>query len=169
MKAHAVAIPEIVYGGRFDEQVGWARGRGGRAGDGHGDRVHRRTVDEAIPEAEKTLGIDIFNAHDGEGNGKPRPNFNAYTIEKPFQPDYHAGATETAIVAAYFPGEANLELAKTLKPEGTWQPLGYVGDPANYDKVDVKAFQAMVDYLDDNIIAWLNNKAKGKADAPGAK
>lgn len=135
----------------------------------HGDRVHRKTVDEVIPEAEKTLGIDIFNGHDGEGTGKPHPRLNPYTAEKPFQPDYHSGAVETALMDYYFPGEVNKELAKTLKPQATWQPLGYVGDPASFDKVNAKVFDAQIDYLKDNIVAWLNPKnAKGITEMPAA-
>jgi creatinine amidohydrolase len=132
----------------------------------HGDRVHRKTVDELIPEAEKTLGIDIFNAHDGEGSGKPHPKINPFTVESPFQPDYHAGAPETALMAAYFPGEVNVEIARTLKPQSTWQPLGYVGDPANFDQVNTKVFEAQIDYLKDNIVAWLTAKEKAE---PAAK
>jgi len=134
----------------------------------HGDRVHEKTVDEVIPEAEKALGIDIFNGHDGEGNGKPHPRINPYTVEKPFQPDYHSGAVETAIMETYFPGEVNKELAKTLKAQATWQPLGYVGDPANFDKINTKVFEAQIEYLKDNIVAWLAAKeAKQKTDALG--
>jgi creatinine amidohydrolase len=131
----------------------------------HGDRVHRKTVDEVIPEAEKTLGIDIFNAHDGEGSGKPHPKINPFTVEKPFQPDYHSGAPETALMLAYFPEEVNTELAKTLKPQSTWQPLGYVGDPASFDKINTKVFETQIDYLKDNIVAWLTAKEKTAASA----
>ena len=131
----------------------------------HGDRVHRRTVDEAIAEAEKNLGIDIFDFRK-EGNGKPHPRISGYPEGvKGFEPDYHAGAPETAIMNAYFPGEVKTNVAKQLKPQSTFAPLGYVGDPANYTQVNAKAYEAMVDYFEENIVNWLENKTK--ADIAG--
>lgn len=134
--------------------------------DVHGDRLHDKTVDEVIPDAQKALGIDIFNAHEGEGTGKPHPRINPYTVENPFKPDYHAGAVETALMETYFPGDVDKDVARTLQPEATWQPLGYVGDPAGFEKVNTKVFDAQIDYLKDNIIAWLAAKdAKQKSEA----
>ncbi len=53
---------------------------------------------------------------------------------EPFRPDYHAGATETALVWAYHPDKVNVEMAKKLKPQSSFDdPLGYVGDPASFE------------------------------------
>jgi creatinine amidohydrolase/Fe(II)-dependent formamide hydrolase-like protein len=49
------------------------------------------------------------------------------------QEDIHAGAFETAEMATSFPQEVNLELAKTLPPTDSFEPLGYFGDPAKFE------------------------------------
>ncbi|MEN6311013.1 MAG: creatininase family protein, partial [Acidobacteriota bacterium] len=68
--------------------------------------------------------------------------------------DIHAGAGETAMVAAFFPDTLDAKLAKTLPATrltgqgfGEWQrdprkttPLGYVGDPARYDAEKARNF-----------------------------
>jgi creatinine amidohydrolase/Fe(II)-dependent formamide hydrolase-like protein len=68
--------------------------------------------------------------------------------------DIHAGAGETGLVAAFFPGLVDLPMAKTLAPTrlqaqqvGEWlkdarktTPLGYFGDPANYNIEDSRAY-----------------------------
>ncbi len=120
----------------------------------HGDRIHRQTINEAITDAEKELGIDIFDAKT-EGIPGPRPEIHGYRNPKPFMPDFHAGASETSMMLAYFPEEVNLDIAKTLKPEPTFHPLGYVGDPASYAEVDAHAYEAMMDYGAENIARWL--------------
>jgi len=102
--------------------------------------------------------------------GKPHPAVKLYTVDKPFQPDAHAGATETAVALKYFPGEVNTEVARTLKPQATWHPLGYVGDPANFDKVDLKNWaDAHFEFLKDNIVAWLAAKNGKKETAAERK
>ncbi len=74
-------------------------------------------------------------------------------------PDVHAGDVETAIVSRYHPELIKTELAKSLPPVRLpderamdWlfgghihelSPQGYLGDPANFENVDVEA------YLDD--------------------
>ncbi len=125
----------------------------------HGDRVHRQTINEAIVDAEKELGIDIFDART-EGLPGRHPEIQIYRNPKPFMPDFHAGAAETSMMLAYFPEEVNLEVAKTLKPEATFHPLGYVGDPASYAEVDAHAYEAMTDYGAESIARWLSGKTR---------
>lgn len=49
-----------------------------------------------------------------------------------FSPDYHAGAFETKQVFDLAPNIVNKDIVGTLAPQRKFQPLGYVGDPANY-------------------------------------
>jgi creatinine amidohydrolase/Fe(II)-dependent formamide hydrolase-like protein len=75
---------------------------------------------------------------------------------KLFTPDFHAGVSETADMAAFFPEEVDLEAAAALKPEATFHPLGYVGDPASNRQIDARAFfEAEVGFLADCIVQWL--------------
>lgn len=53
--------------------------------------------------------------------------------EDKYQPDYHAGAIETAQMAAFFPEKVRGEVARTLKPQDTFHPFAYCGDPASYE------------------------------------
>jgi creatinine amidohydrolase len=68
--------------------------------------------------------------------------------------DLHAGAGETGLMAAYFPGQVDLDLTKKLEPTkvtirevGKWvtdakavTPLGYLGDPASFNIEESKKF-----------------------------
>lgn len=53
--------------------------------------------------------------------------------EERYKPDYHAGAIETAQMVAFFPDKVKTDIAKTLKPQDSFHPLAYCGDPANFD------------------------------------
>jgi creatinine amidohydrolase len=119
----------------------------------HGDRVHRRTVAEAMAEASQTLGLEIFG--DENRDRKNRPAVAQYKVANPYSPDYHGGAAETGHMMAHFPNEVNVETVKTLKPEGTFHPLGYVGDPANYQNANVAATEAYVRAEANDIARWL--------------
>jgi creatinine amidohydrolase/Fe(II)-dependent formamide hydrolase-like protein len=57
--------------------------------------------------------------------------------------DPHAGAFETAEMAAFYPQNVNLEVAKTLKPSTYFDPLGYWGDPASYDEIKLEDIKTM--------------------------
>jgi creatinine amidohydrolase len=52
--------------------------------------------------------------------------------EERYQPDYHAGAIETAQMFTFFPEKVRCDVAKTLEPSNSFHPLAYCGDPANY-------------------------------------
>ncbi len=54
--------------------------------------------------------------------------------ENRFQPDYHAGAMETAQMATFFPEKVRFDVAKKLQSQDSFHPMAYCGDPANYDK-----------------------------------
>ncbi len=102
----------------------------------HGDRLHVKTLNEAIAEAKEKLGIRFYNDMEMEDE-KNEPPFSIANSTQLFQPDYHSGAFETSLMAEWYPEFVNVEKAKTLKPQNTWQPLGYVGDPANFKNVKI--------------------------------
>ncbi len=118
----------------------------------HGDRQHRQALDEAAAEARQNLGLDVY---DEKAAGAGHPRIEAYRVEKPFRPDYHAGAVETREMLEYFPEDVNVEIARTLQPQATFHPLGYVGDPANYDNANGKLLKGLVDLEAENIARWL--------------
>ena len=118
----------------------------------HGDRQHRQTIEEALAEARQNLGLDVY---DEKTQGAGRPRIEAYRIDKPFRPDYHAGAVETREMLEHFPEEVNVQAAQALKPQGTFQPLGYVGDPANYDTATGRVLVGLVDSVATSIATWL--------------
>ena len=134
----------------------------------HGDRVHRRTLREAMAEAKATLGLAFYNDQE-PADAAEEPSVKQYLPAKLFEPDFHAGIAETAEMHAYFPDGVRTALAKTLKPERKFHPLGYVGDPANFEKVDMRAINRVeVEFLAPRIAAWL--KQPGPAlDGPVAQ
>ena len=74
------------------------------------------------------------------------------------------------MVAAYFPEEVDLALAKTLKPEATFHPLGYVGNPADYARINVVKVEAIeLDFWADCIAKWMKSPLPQNKDAAGEK
>ncbi len=131
----------------------------------HGDRTHRQIFNEAMTEARESLGLEFYNHRerkDWEQADKSRlPEAKMYRTEKPFQPDYHAGAFETAVMLAYYPEEVDVETAASLKPQSTFDPLGYVGDPANYGNANGRVFElAELDFLADLLARWARLPAR---------
>jgi creatinine amidohydrolase len=130
----------------------------------HGDGQHRKAVIEAILEAQKQTGLDIRYLASADDvrqaglTGEPPSWVLLHQMptsggsKTPYL-DIHAGAGETGIVAAFFPGLVNVPLAKTLastrltpQQVGEWRrdarkvtPLGYVGDPAKYKVEEARA------------------------------
>jgi creatinine amidohydrolase len=122
----------------------------------HGDRMHRKSLNEAMGEAKEKLGIVFYNDQEPEDRNQA-PEDKQYITGKLFEPDYHAGISETSAMLEYYPEFVNANTAKTLKPEGTFQPLGYVGDPANYKNINMRAFDSLeVSYYANCIEKWLN-------------
>jgi creatinine amidohydrolase len=131
----------------------------------HGDGQHKRATIEAILEAQKQTGLDIRYLVPEDDvpqmglTGEP-PSWVLLHKMPPDEGtrtpylDIHAGAGETGIVAAFYPGLVNEPLAKTLPPTrltgqnvGEWlkdarrvTPSGYVGDPAKYDVEEAQAY-----------------------------
>lgn len=132
----------------------------------HGDRIHRRVFAEAMAEAKKAYGLEFYNDRFDEDKAHA-PEMARYLASGLFEPDYHAGATETNEMAGYFPGLVDLALAKTLKPQSGFHPLGYVGDPANYARVNIRGLdQAETSYYSDCIAKWMKAVERPKsADA----
>lgn len=146
----------------------------------HGDGYHNLAAFESIRDARETLGIDAyavvsdFDARRFGLTGKEP--FVLIHTSPPFDKqsskylDFHAGAFETGLVAAFFPDLVDTELARTLKPTkltgknvGKWlkdarnlTPSGYVGDPAAFDPVEAKEFweeycRMIADSIEDTI------------------
>jgi creatinine amidohydrolase len=105
----------------------------------HGDRTHRRTLAEAIEDAKARLGLRFYNDREREDAARG-PELKLPAGFTPFTPDFHAGLSETAEMAAFFPEEVDLSVVATLEPQATFQPRGYVGDPASSPKVAARAF-----------------------------
>jgi creatinine amidohydrolase len=105
----------------------------------HGDPTHRRVLNRSASELSKSLGIGVYDLADLDTPpGAEPPGIG----RRPgaYSPDYHAGANETAMVYAEYPRLVDLALARSLKPEGGFQPLGYAGDPAGFEAVDIAPY-----------------------------
>jgi creatinine amidohydrolase len=123
----------------------------------HGDGQHCLTIIESIIDARETLGLNTYCVLSEEEVVRYGLTGNEPFIVTHKSPpsdeapqeylDIHAGAGETGIVAAFFPGQVDTELVITLEPTRVtyreitqWltdarrvTPLGYVGDPAAFD------------------------------------
>ena len=124
----------------------------------HGDGVHQQTAVQAIVKARQDLSINIqyllssFDAQRSGITGEVPPFLLIYEsepmdLESMEFLDLHAGKWETGAVAAFFPDLVNDKVARGLKPTKVkmsqvmeWvkdtkkvTPLGYLGDPAQYD------------------------------------
>jgi len=130
----------------------------------HGDGQHIMTGLQSILAARKDLNLNIrYIIGEDElqrfGVTGKEPflllHKSPSTDEEPQEfLDIHAGALETGLVAAYYPDLVNMELARTLKPTnltgpdaGEWikdakkvTPLGYFGDPANFNVEESKEY-----------------------------
>lgn len=98
----------------------------------HGDPLHVEAIRKAVAEACEPPGFLACFLWDLEIAVKEEVTFPP-TRESRYQPDYHAGAIETAQMAAFFPEKVRRDVAKALKPQNNFHPLAYCGDPANYD------------------------------------
>jgi len=125
----------------------------------HGNRDHSLAICSGIEEARGATGIKAYYLL---GLSDARPwglvGKEYVLIEETPPPatppsiyiDPHAGKSETSMMAYYFPGQVDLDLARKLIPTkvkaedfGKWRsgpeaakemtPLGYVGDPAGFD------------------------------------
>jgi creatinine amidohydrolase len=154
----------------------------------HGDGQNRKATIEAILEAQKNLGLDIRylvsedDVRQAGLTGEP-PSWvllhKMPAIEKARTSylDFHAGAFETGVVAAFFPEQVNVQLAKTLRLSqvtqqnvGEWSrdarkvtPLGYVGDPAKYNAEEARdVIQGWCRMMADAIASYLGSASTRK-------
>ncbi len=100
----------------------------------HGDSVHIKMIKEAIAEANEneTFDFKVYFMWELNVEVEDKVIFPPMREER-YNPDYHAGAIETAQMAAFFPDKVRTDIAKTLKPQDSFHPLAYCGYPANFD------------------------------------
>jgi len=126
----------------------------------HGNRDHSLAICSGIEEARGATGIKAYYLL-GLSDARPwglvgkeyvliEENPPASATPPSIYLDPHAGKSETSMMAYYFPGQVDLELARKLMPTkvkaedfAKWRsgpevakemtPLGYVGDPASFD------------------------------------
>ena len=114
----------------------------------HGDAFHNHIYQEAIQMAHNQLGLGAYYVYP-QGAAVLDEKLAVFLKDVPaFESidqhlDAHAGAYETAVNAVLYPHNVNLEVAKTLKPSTSFEPLGYWGDPASYDQINVEDIKAM--------------------------
>ncbi len=100
----------------------------------HGDRRHLDVIREAIAASNENSASDFKVYFMWELNIEVEGKVELPSMrEGRYVPDYHAGAIETAQMAAFFPEKVRKDIAKTLKPQNSFHPLAYCGDPANFD------------------------------------
>lgn len=101
----------------------------------HGDHTHVRMYEEASEEANRTLKLQVIDLGKVDIQLTNPPVFPTQRAGR-FEPDYHAGAIETAQMQTFFPERVNAELARTLVPHDSFHPMGYCGDPASFPLED---------------------------------
>lgn len=116
--------------------------------NGHGDPTHIRTQEDVAIELRRTLGIAVYTTHSLKPDGYTAPASPARGPNA-YQPDYHAGAVETAMMQALRPQAVRPAIARELKPQAQFAPLGYAGNPAGFAAEDGQA--------------WLNHAADEEA------
>ena len=99
----------------------------------HGDPVHIQMIQNAIAQANDAPDFRVYFLWELDvevAQDTPFPPMR----ENRYQPDYHAGAIETAQMAAFFPEKVLGDIAITLAPSDSFHPLAYCGDPASYQQ-----------------------------------
>lgn len=106
----------------------------------HGDHTHIEMIRAAIRETQDSLRVQAYFMWELDVPVENAPDYPE-PREGRFEPDYHAGAIETACMHTFYPEKVNAECAMTLKPQDTFHPLGYCGDPASFPlEKDIMAF-----------------------------
>jgi creatinine amidohydrolase len=116
----------------------------------HGDGNHVNIIEQAAKEMRDNKNMLIYNLENLDVAVENPPAFPLPRDGK-FEPDIHAGANETAEIYTFYPEKVNVELAKELKPQNSFHPLGYFGDPANFllEKNVIEYYEA---YLEMNTL-----------------
>ncbi|HEX2945892.1 MAG TPA: creatininase family protein [Clostridia bacterium] len=125
----------------------------------HGDPFQRNTLKSSADELKSSLGIDVVDVLSLPA-APDSPSFPA-PKEGKFAPDFHAGADETSWVWAFYPDKVNVEAARKLEPQPNFFPLGYAGDPANFDTENGKEVWDIIVQMDTlKIKAYLEQSKK---------
>ena len=98
----------------------------------HGDGTHKEMIRKSNEETKESSSINVYNLETLDVSVENPPLFPK-PREGRYQPDYHAGAIETACMYTFYPHKVNVDVAKELKPQNSFHPLGYCGDPSNFD------------------------------------
>lgn len=125
----------------------------------HGDRKHTGAISQAIEQIRADLNMQVHDLSCFDMPVENPPVFQPQREGK-FEPDYHAGANETAAMWAFYPQKVKADIAKDLKPQDTFDPLGYCGDPANFDLEEslIENYKADVELDSLKIQAFLRKK-----------
>ncbi len=99
----------------------------------HGDHTHVEIIEQSIQTINDSTDIHVYYLGNLDIEVENPPVFPV-PREGRYKPDYHAGAIETAVIHTFYPQKVDGKLAKELKPQNTWEPLGYCGDPASFPK-----------------------------------
>jgi creatinine amidohydrolase len=99
----------------------------------HGDPLHIDIIKNAIAQANEQPDFRSYFMWELGIEVEHNINFPQLREER-YQPDYHAGAIETAQMNTFFPEKVRCEVAKALEPSNSFHPLAYCGDPASYDQ-----------------------------------
>jgi len=97
----------------------------------HGDPLHIEMIKSAIANSNLNSDFKVYFMWELDIEVVNDIIFPP-TREERFQPDYHAGAVETAQMATFFPEKIRYDKVKELKPMDSFHPLAYCGDPASY-------------------------------------
>ena len=98
----------------------------------HGDPTHIDMIKSAIAAANEAPDFKVYFMWELDVEVEHSIAFPPMREDR-FQPDYHAGAVETAQMAAFFPEKVRADVARTLAPRDSFHPLAYCGDPASYE------------------------------------
>jgi len=133
----------------------------------HGDHTHIRMVEEATAEANSTLQLQVIDLGKLDIPLENPPIFPE-PREGRFEPDYHAGAIETAQMHTFFPERVNANLAKTLIPRDSFHPMAYCGDPASFVLEDsiLAYYKADLDTDAQKIAAYLGSEHRRMEQNP---
>ncbi|NLT54666.1 MAG: creatininase family protein [Actinomycetales bacterium] len=90
----------------------------------HGDPEHVEKLAAAMKAVAKEHHVSVLQAEVTGELSVPWPGVSS---------DVHAGAAETSMMAALYPGQVDEATARSLEAQSTFVPLGYYGNPAGFD------------------------------------